>query len=418
MSKTEYLLGIDIGSSNVRAVMVQSSLEDDILRVMGAVTLPAEGMRRGVVVAPDLVAQVCTKAIEHAERMSGSPAKNVTVGLSGTEVFCQNALGVVAVARADSEVAEEDVIRVIGEVEARVALPANREIIHVIPKNYRLDDQKNIKDPIGMRGVRLEADAFVIGTSTAQMKGIARIFESVGIVPNAYAVEPIASAEAILNSKQKEIGVVLINIGGSTTSMAVFEEGDLVHLAILPVGGISITNDIAIGLRAPVETAEAVKISYGNALSRDVGKKEDIDLSSIDSHEEGFVSRYHVTEIIEARMEEIFNLVNGELRKVNREGLLPAGAVLCGGGALLSGTVDLAKEILKLPVQVGYPKPLGGILDQVDSPEYATAIGLILLAQERKRVGEIGIVESKIPEWMKRAGEKTKEWARRFLPLD
>ena len=418
MAKTEYLLGIDIGSSNVRAIMVQSSLEDDLLRVMGAVTLPAEGMRRGVVVSPELVAKVCMKAVEHAERMAGSPSKNVTIGLSGTDVVCQNALGVVAVARADSEGTEEDVSRAIGEVEARVMLPANREILHVIPRNYRLDDQKDIKDPVGMRGVRLEADAFVIGTSTAQMKGIARIFEQAGIVPAAYAVEPIAAAEAVLNPKQKEIGVVIINIGGSTTSMAVFEEGELVHLSILPVGGISITNDIAIGLRVSVETAEAVKMSYGHALAREIGKKEDIDLASIDSHEEGYVSRHHVAEIIEARMEEIFNLVNGEMKKVHREGLLPAGAVLCGGGSLLAGMGDLAKEILRLPVQIGYPKPLGGILDQVDSPEYATAIGLVLLAQERKRLGIGGAAESKVPDWAKNTGTKMKDWVKRFLPLD
>ncbi|NTW14184.1 MAG: cell division protein FtsA [Candidatus Moranbacteria bacterium] len=424
MPKTENLLAIDIGSSHVRAVMAQSVVGEDALRVLGAVSMPSEGMRRGSVVDPDAVAKTVEKAVEHAERMAGSPARVVGLSVSGTDIFCQKAFGVVAVGRSDGEVAEGDVERVIEEVESRVMLPANREVLHVIPKSYRLDDQTNIKDPIGMRGVRLEAEAFVIGTSMRQMKGLARISEAVGLTPTLHAVEPILAAEAVLNPKQKELGVVLIDIGGSTTSVIVYEEGELVHMSVLPVGGMHITNDIAIGLRTSIETAEEVKLKYGTATPSEVGKREEVDLASLDPHETESVSRYHVAEIIEARMDEIFRLVNEELRKSEREGMLPAGAVLCGGGSLLPGAVDLAKATLRLPSHIGYPKPLGGILDRVDGPDFASAVGLALLLEERSHSGKGGIGRfnvggnAKVPEWVEHSGKKAKEWLRKFLPME
>ena len=421
MSKTENLLAIDIGSSHIRAVMVQEVAGEDMLRVLGAVSMPSEGMRRGSVVDPEAVAKAVEKAVEHAERMAGGAARAVGFSVSGTEIYCQKALGVVAVGRSDGEISESDVERAMEEVESRVLLPANREVLHVIPKSYRLDDQSNIKDPIGMRGVRLEAEAFVVGTSMRQMKGLTRIAELVGLTPSVYAVEPILAAESVLNAKQKELGVVLIDIGGSTTSLIVFEEGELVHMAALPVGGMHITNDIAIGLRVSIETAEEVKLRFGTASVSEVGKREEIDLATLDPHETESVSRYHVAEIIQARMEEIFNLVNEELRKSGRDGMLPAGVVLCGGGALLPGAVELAKETLRLPSHVGYPKPLGGILDQVDGPDFASAVGLALLLQERTHSGKgrfhIG-GNQKLPEWATYSFKTTKEWLRKFLPMD
>lgn len=421
MPKMENYLGIDIGSTSIRAVMAQEVPGEETLRVLGAIVLPAEGMRRGAVVDADGVAKTLQKALSHAERMSGVSPDVIGVGISGTDIFCQKSIGVIAVGRADGEVTEEDVDRAMGEVEARVMLPANREVLHVIPKNYRLDDQKDIKDPVGMRGVRLEVESYVVGTSTAQMKGVGRIFEAVGTNPDFYSVEPIAAAEGTLLPKQKELGVVLIDVGGSTTSVIVFEEGELVHVAVLPVGGTHITNDIAIGLRVSVDTAEAVKTLYGHALSREVGKKEEINLAEIDSHETEFVSRHHVSEIIEARVEEIFRLVNEELKKVGREGLLPAGAVLTGGGAFLPGIVDLAKDVLRLPSHMGYPKPQGGIVDQVDSPDFSSAVGIVLLARDRSKMGgKSGVLGGgrkwDTPEWIGSLGKKAQSWMGKFLP--
>jgi cell division protein FtsA len=351
--------------------------------------------------------------------MAGHSAKNLAASVSGTEIVSQNALGVIAVGRSDGEVSADDVDRALEEVQARLIMPLNREIIHVIPKDYRLDDQKNIKDPIGMRGVRLEMNALVISGSTAHLKNISRCLETAGVSAESFVVEPLASAESVLSSKQKELGTVLINIGGGTTSLAVFEDGDLLHLAVLPVGGGHITNDIAIGLRTSIEVAEAVKLQFGSANSEEISKKEEIDLSIFDSQEEGLVLRKHIAEIIEARLEEIFSFVNSELKNIGRAGLLPGGVVLAGGGALLPGAVDLAKKILRLPAQIGYPKPLGGILDQVDTPQFATVIGLILLSQSNNLQKNsfssdklIGIV----PENMYNAIKKTKHWLKQFLP--
>lgn len=419
MSKGHYSVGLDIGSSSIRAVIVREVSEEEPLRVVGIGTAPSEGIRRGAVVNADAVAKACNAALEQAEHMAGHPAESVIVGISGTEITSQNALGVIAVGRADGEVTYDDMSRVLEEVQARLTMPLNREIIHVIPKDYRLDDQKNIKDPLGMHGVRLEMNALVVSDSTAHIKNISRSLEQAGTNAENFVVEPLACAEAVLHEKQKELGTVIINIGGSTTSLAVFEDGDLLHLAVLPVGGAHITNDIAIGLRTSIEVAEAVKLQYGTALPDEVGKKEEIDLGVIDSREEGMVSRYHVAEIIEARLEEIFSFVNTELKNIGREGLLPGGAVITGGGALLPGAVDLAKRLLRLPAQIGYPKPLGGILDEVDNPQFATVIGLILLSQVaggEKKVFSTHNVLNALPESMRTFMNKIRHWSQRFLP--
>jgi len=419
MSRSNYYVGLDIGSSNIRAMIAEEISEEELPRVIGIGAVPSEGIRRGSVVNIDAVAKAVNGALEQAERMAGHPAETVVVSVSGTEIACQNALGVIAVGRADGEVARDDMARVLEEVQTRLTLPLNREIIHVIPKDYRLDDQKNIKDPLGMHGVRLEMNALVVSDSTSHLKNISRSLEQAGTNPDSFVVEPLAAAEAVLHEKQKELGTVLINMGGSTTSLAVFEDGDLLHLAVLPVGGAHVTNDIAIGLRTSIEVAEAVKLHYGTALPREVTKKEEIDLGVIDSQEEGLVSRHHVAEIIEARLEEIFLFVNTELKNIGREGLLPGGVVLTGGGALLPGIVELAKETLRLPAQIGYPKPLGGILDQVDNPQFATTIGLILLAQttgtEKKGFSVHGVFGT-LPEGMQSFMSKAKHWSQRFLP--
>ncbi len=418
MSKGLYYVGLDIGSSDVRAIIAQEVSPEEPLRVVGVGVVPSAGIRRGTVVDTEAVAKSVNAALEHAERMAGHPAESVTVSVSGTEIACQDALGVVAVGRADGEVAEDDMTRVLEEVQARLTMPLNREIIHVIPKDYRLDDQKNIKNPLGMRGVRLEMNALVISGSTSHLKNITRTLETAGTSAESFVVEPLASAEAVLSGKQKELGVVLINIGGSTTSLAVFEDSDLLHLSVLPVGAGHITNDIAIGLRTSIEVAEAVKLQYGSALPEEINKKDEIDLGMFDSQEEGLVSRRHVAEIIEARLEEIFTFVNGELKSIGREGLLPGGTVLTGGGALLPGTIDLAKKTLRLPAQVGYPKALGGILDQVDNPQFATAVGLVLLAQQNST--KKGFVPNRMwtgmPEGVQDVFDKVRHWSKRFLP--
>jgi cell division protein FtsA len=233
--------------------------------------------------------------------------------------------------------------------------------------------------------------------------------------------EPLASAEAVLSPKQKELGVVVVNLGASTTTLSVFEDGDLLHLAVLPMGGVHVTNDIAIGLRTSIDVAEAIKREYGHALPHEVNKKEEIDLGDFDSQETDTVSRHHIAEVIEARLEEILHYVNLELKGINREALLPAGVVLTGGGALVPGLVELAKKKLRLPAQIGYPKPLGGILDQVDGPSFATIVGLLFLSLEetatkKNRLQNTGKIFEAMPDQMKDGFHKMERWFKRFLP--
>lgn len=419
MRKGNLYVGLDVGSAEVRAVIAQEVSPDEPLRVIGIGATPSVGMRRGTVVDTESVAKSCNAALEIAERMAGHPAETVVASVSGTEIACQQALGVVAVGRADGEVTEDDMARAMEEVQARLTMPLNRDIIHVLPKDYRLDDQKNIKDPLGMRGVRLEMNALVVTGSTSHLKNISRSLEAAGTNAESYVVEPLASAEAVLTEKQKELGTALVNIGGSTTSVVIFEDGDLLHLAVLPIGGDHITNDIAIGLRTSIEVAEAVKLQYGTASPEGISKKEEIDLAVFDSSEDAVVARTHVAEIIEARLEEIFSLVNEELKKIGREGLLPGGIVLTGGGALLPGVVELVKNELRLPAQIGYPKQLGGILDEVDSPRFSTVIGLLLLAQangNNKRSFASEKMIGAMPEKMQQALGRFKRWTKQFLP--
>ncbi|MGK2849137.1 MAG: cell division protein FtsA [Minisyncoccota bacterium] len=418
-SKKHLYVGLDIGSAEIRAVIAQEVTPEEPLRVIGVGIAPSLGMRRGIVADTDSVAKSCNSALEQAERMAGHPASGLVVSVSGTEITCQNTLGVVAVGRADGEISEDDMARVLEEVHTRLMMPLNREIIHVIPKDYRLDDQKNIKDPIGMRGVRLEMNALVISGSTAHLKNITRSLESAGTSANSFVVEPLAAAEAVLSPKQKELGTALINIGGSTTTLAVFEDGDLIHLAVIPIGSAHITNDIAIGLRTSIETAEAVKLRFGSALPDDISKKEEIDLSLFDPQDNVMVSQKHVAEIIEARFEEILSCMNDELKSIGRAELLPGGVVLTGGGALLPGAIELTKKTLRLPVQIGYPKPLGGILDQVDTPQFSTVIGLLLLARSNHAHNNTFTTDKSwgmVWKLAQRIIKKIQQWSKQFLP--
>ena len=378
MGKSASFVGLDIGSSLIRTVIALPGKEREELRIVGVGTVPSFGVRRGSIVDMEAAVRSIAEAVSRAESMAGFRIDRAAIALGGHEVFFREASGVVAVGKTDGEVLSDDVNRVLDQARQSTAISPNQDIIHILPKCYRLDDEKNIKDPIGMNGVRLEVSAILIGDSSQHTKNIARVLEQSGVGVGQFVAAPLAAAEAILGPRERELGVALVDIGSNTTSIAVFEEGDLIHVKILPIGAGHITNDIAIGLRTSIDVAETVKIRYGSACPEDVGRHEDIDLAAIDSREEGEVSRRHVSEIIEARLEEIFKFVDEELKNIGRSGLLPAGIVFTGGGSKMPGLVDLAKETLRLPAQIGYPKPLGGVLDRVDDPEFATVIGLLL----------------------------------------
>ncbi|TXH01099.1 MAG: cell division protein FtsA [Candidatus Moraniibacteriota bacterium] len=421
MAKKNTIVGLDIGTATIRAVIAEVSKETEVPRVIGVGSAPSVGIRRGIVVQPEEVAKVINTALSAAEHMAGVPAETVTASLSGTELFSQVAQGVIAVGKSDGEVTEEDLERLVEETQMRTVLSPNKEILHVVPQSYRLDDEANIKDPLGLKGVRLEVSALVIGTASNHLRNLTRSLELAGVGGHHFVAEPLASAEAVLSPKQKELGVVVVNLGASTTTLSVYEDGDLLHVAVLPMGGAHVTNDIAIGLRTSIEVAEALKREYGHALPHEVNKKEDIHLSDFDSQELDTVSRHHVAEIIEARLEEILHYVNLELKAIQREALLPAGVVLTGGGALIPGLVDLAKRKLRLPAQIGYPKPLGGITDQVDGPAFATMVGLLLLSLEdaallHGRSGSRGKIFEAMPDQFKDAAGKLEHLLKRFLP--
>ncbi len=421
MARKNVIVSLDIGTATVRAVIAELPKEGGVPRVIGVGIAPSVGIRRGIVVQPEEVAKTVNAALSAAEHMAGVPAEEVTASISGTELFSQVAQGVVAVGKSDGEVTEEDLERLVEETQMRTILSPNKEILHVVPQSYRLDDEANIKDPLGLKGVRLEVSALVIGTASNHLKNLTRSLELAGIGGHHFIAEPLASAESVLSPKQKELGVVVVNLGASTTTLSVFEDGDLLHLAVLPMGGAHVTNDIAIGLRTSIEVAEALKRQYGHAVSHEVNKKEEIDLGDFDSQETDLVSRHHIAEVIEARLEEILHYVNLELKGINREALLPAGVVLTGGGALIPGIVDLAKRKLRLPAQIGYPKPLGGITDQVDGPSFATMVGLILLSSggntlERSRLGNKDKILNAVPDQVKEMAGKLEHLFKRFLP--
>ncbi len=386
MAQQQYLVGLDIGSSYVRVVVGKVDEESKIPSIIGVSETPSSGIRKGVIVDIDEAVSTISQALEKVERMTGIAVTEATVAIGGAHISSIESHGVIAVSRADGEITENDIIRVIDASQA-ISIPANREIIHVIPKNFIVDGQSGIKDPLGMTGIRLEVDTVIVQAAAPFIKNLTKAIQQAGIKINDMVLAPLAAAQAVLTKRQKELGVALVDLGGGTTGLVVFEEGQLLHTSVIPVGSAHITNDIAIGLRTSIETAEKVKQAYAHAIPREVNRSEEIDLSELDSAEEERVSRHHVAEISEARLEEIFELVNKELKGINRDGQLPAGVIFTGAGANLPGVLELAKKQLRLPVQLGVPANVNTIIDRVEDPAYATAVGLVLWAFEYHHTG-------------------------------
>lgn len=421
MSKSNYITVIDVGSSVVKIVMVQI-LAEEKTRIVGVGTAISNGMRKGAIVDLEEVVQSIEEAINKAESISGVEVKDAYVAIGGNHLKYFNTQGVIAIGRADGEVSEEDVTRVI-EASQAINIPHNYSLLHIVPQSFILDNQENIKDPVGMNGVRLEMKGLIVVGFTPYINNISKCFSALGVEVKGFIVASLGAVKSILNKRQKELGVVLLDIGGETTSLAVYEERELIHLSVIPVGSSHITNDIAIGLRTSVDVAEKVKIEYGTALINEVDENEQVNLAEINKEEEGVISRKHIAEIIEARLEEIFFMVEKELKKINKSALLPAGAIIVGGGAHLQGVVDLAKETLKLPAQIGFPKELSGLVDKVDSPSFAVSIGMILWILEEGDENLISMssdshFNSKTGDrfYHKELIDNVKKWFGKFLP--
>ena len=378
-TQIELITGLDVGSTAIRVdVAKQTLLEDGSvdLQIIGLVEVPSEGVHKGVINSIEECVSAISHALEQMEQMIGVPIEHAWVGIAGGHITSQESKGVVAVAKSDGEIAEEDMVRAV-EAARTVAMPLNYEILHVLPRNFCVDGQTGIKDPVGMTGVRLEVDTQIIQGLTSHIKNITKAVYRTGIDIDDLVFSALAIGEVVVTPRQKDLGVAIVNIGGSTTSLLVFEEGEVIHSAVLPIGSEHITNDLAIGLRTSIEIAEKVKVEYGECLAKNISKKEMLDLGIVGAEVNEEVSRKYVAEIIGARMEEILEKVDNDLININRSGLLPAGIVLTGGGAKLAGLVDLAKDRLRLPASLGYPLNVQSVSEKINDLSFSTAVGLI-----------------------------------------
>jgi len=411
------IAGLDIGSANIRLVIGQKNIGPDgrSFQIIGAVSVPTEGISRGIVNSIEDATSSISACLEKAERLVGAPIKSVWVGINFPNIKCEKSRGVVAVGKSDGEITPDDVERAL-EAARALSVPPNYEILHVIPVKFTVDNQEDIKDPIGMTGVRLEVETLIIQGLTSQIKNLTKAIYRTGLEIEDLVLSPLASAEAVINPKQKELGAALVNIGSSTTSLAIFEEGELLHTAVLPLGSEHITADIAIGLRCPINLAEKIKLEYGSARPDQFSKKDEIDISALVEEGEGdgdnMVSQKYISEIIEARVDEIFERIDAEFKKIERSGMLPAGVFLVGGGVKLAHIVEAAKKKLRLPASLGTNRVAATVLDKVEDVSYLTALGLAVwgnqaLNQERgkkldwTRGGEaVGKSVDKIKKWM------------------
>lgn len=386
----DILTGLDIGSSTIRVAVAQLIPGEDgkpRLHIIGAVASPSFGVHRGAISSLEDAVSSISKALEKAERMTGVAINSAWVGIAGQSIMVQESRGVIGVSRTDAEIKEEDVERAM-EAARSVATPTNYDILHVIPKSFTVDGQRGVKDPVGMNGIRLEVDAVIIEALASHIKNLTKSVYRTGLDIDDLVYTPLATAEAVLTQRQKELGVCVLNIGASSTTLAVFEEGDLLHTAVLPFGGDHITNDIAIGLRTSIEIAERVKLEYGHAIPDHVDRKAQFALADFGVEGDEMVKTRFIAEIIEARLEEIFEAADNELRKIDRSGMLPVGAVLAGGAVKLEGVIDVAKRILRLPCALGVPTSVSSVIDEVHDPAYATAIGLAVWGNAIRGVGK------------------------------
>ena len=377
MAKSRVVASLDIGSSKIRTVVGTLEEESPMPNVIGVGLAPSTGLRKGAVIDVEETINSVSASLEDAERMAGEPINRVFLGIGGNHIESMNSKGVIAVAQAEDEISEDDVDRVLEAAQA-VTIPSNRRILRIIPKTFTVDEQKGIKYPVGMTGIRLEVEAHIITGLVPTIKNIEKCVLQAGVDINDIIPNNLAAAEAVLSKRQKELGVVVIDIGCGGTPLSVFEDGTVLHTASIPVGGENVTNDIAIGLRTSIDTAEKIKIEYGSCIPDEVGERETIDLSLMSKIDTHTVSKKQMCQIIEARYQEIFMLVKDELAKIHRDGMLPAGVILTGAATKIAGVTDLARETLNLPVQIGFPKNYDGVVDKIDDPSYATAIGLLI----------------------------------------
>ncbi len=401
----DIVVGIDVGTTKVCTVIGQMS-EGLAPRIIGVGVVPSRGMRKGMIVNVQEATEAIARSVDKAERTAGVQIERAYVSISGDHITGVNSRGVVAISRGERGVVGGDIERALDAAQA-IAIPHNQEVLHVIPRSYNIDGQEGIRDPLGMHGFRLELEAHIITGSGTAVQNLTKCIETLDIEVEELVLNPLASGEAVLAEMEREMGVVLADIGGGTTDIGIFIEGSVWHTVILPVGGHHLTNDVAVGLRAPYTTAEEIKKRYGHARSSSVLEDEMLDVAAFGEQARQKVSRKFLAEIIEARTEEIFGLILKEVKRSGYDGLLPAGLVLCGGTADLGGIHELGQEILDMPVRVGAPRGLRGLVDVLNDPAYATSVGLLLWGLRcqsalRPRTLRPGVMR-RLAHWLRRA---------------
>ena len=374
------IVGLDIGTSKVVAIVGEIGPEGEI-EVVGIGSNPSKGMKKGVVVNIESTVQSIQRAVEEAELMAGCQIHSVYVGIAGSHIRSLNSHGIVAIK--DREVYGLDLERVIDAAQA-VAIPADQKILHILPQEYVIDNQEGIKEPLGMSGVRLEAKVHLVTCAVNAAQNIEKCIRRCGLDVEEIILEQLASSYSVLTDDERELGVCLVDVGGGTTDIAIFTEGSIRHTGVIPIAGDQVTNDIAMALRTPTQHAEEIKIKYACALTQLAGADETIKVPSVGDRPPRDLSRQALAEVVEPRYDELFTLVQAELRRSGFEDMVPAGIVLTGGTSKMEGVVELAEEIFHMPVRVGYPQAVQGLTDIVRNPIYATSVGLLQYGLEHQ----------------------------------
>ncbi len=377
------IVGLDIGTSKVVAIVGEFSPEGE-LEIIGIGSHKSSGLKKGVVVNIESTVQSIQRAIEEAELMAGCHIETVYVGIAGSHISSLNSHGIVAIK--DREVLDQDLERVIDAAQA-VAIPADQKILHILPQEYLIDDQEGVKEPLGMSGVRLEAKVHLVTCAVNAAQNIEKCIRRCGLEVEDVILEQLASSYSVLTEDEKELGVCLVDIGGGTTDIAVFSEGAIRHTGVIPIAGDQVTNDIAMALRTPTPHAEEIKIKYACALAKLTGDDESIKVPSVGDRQPRDLSRQALAEVVEPRYDELFTLVQAELRRSGFEDLIAAGIVLTGGTSKMEGVVELAEEIFHMPVRLGVPQGVRGLKDIVNNPIYSTGVGLLLYGLQQSREG-------------------------------
>lgn len=367
------IVGLDIGTSKVVAIVGEIS-GGGVIEIVGIGSHPSKGMKKGVVINIESTVASIQRAVEEAELMAGCQIHSVYVGIAGSHIRSLNSHGIVAIR--DREVFSHDLERVIDAAQA-VAIPADQRVLHILPQEYVIDNQEGIKEPLGMSGVRLEAKVHLVTCATNASQNIEKCIRRCGLEVEDVILEQLASSYAVLTEDEKELGVCLVDIGGGTTDIAIFTEGSIRHTGVIPIAGDQVTNDIAMALRTPTQHAEEIKIKYACALTQLAGADETIKVPSVGDRPPRDLSRQALAEVVEPRYDELFTLVQAELRRSGFEDLIPAGIVLTGGTSKMEGVMELAEEIFHMPVRIGFPQAIAGLTDIVRNPIYSTGVGLL-----------------------------------------